>query len=360
MDKHLDAETLSEYAEGLLEARARAAADTHLAGCADCRRELMVVQAYFRDLSGLEPIQAPADFLAKVRARLPRPSPWRRAWAAVATPLRAVPLPIAVALVLGVTAITVYIKEGGSENRAMLPAPEPLSAPSTVAALPSADKDVAAEKASPPARAHEDRAVPSAATKPLPRRRIGNAPRAMGAPVPPSLAELRAVAPKAAYGASAPLPSRPNEDADALKQSASAPPSAPSPELSPTAPGGGKDEAVVEYAAKRKAEAGREPAAPVDKPVPAPVAIPGYAVTLRNAGDTAAVLSGLRSMGIEAAPASASAKECAYKLLVPAPMLRELGPYLARHGASRAEGRQPEAVSGTRIPMRLRLLFPTP
>lgn len=343
MDKHLDAETLSDYAEGLLEARARAAAEGHLAGCADCRRELAAVQAYFRDLSGLDPVRAPADFLAKVRARLPRPSPWRRAWAAIATPLRPIPLPIAVGLIIGVTAITVYMKEGGPESPATLSAPKPMSAPSTVAALHSAKKDVAAEKASPPVRADEDRDAPAATSQPLPRRRTLSVPRAKGTPVPPSLAQPRAAAPGAPYGASAPSPANPGAVADARKEM-----SAPQPE------------AAAEPAAKRKAEASREPTVPMDKPVPAPVPISGYALSLRNAGDTAAVLSGLRAMGVEAAPESAIANESVYRLLVPAARVRELGLYLGRHGTNRAEGPRPEAASGTRIPMRLRLIFTTP
>ena len=120
MDKHLDGDLLSDYAEGLLDGPARAAADAHFAECAECRRELAAVQAYFKGMADLEPARAPADFLAKVHARLPRPSPWRRAWGLVAGAVRAVPAPIAVAVTLGATAITVYLMQGGPATRSVV------------------------------------------------------------------------------------------------------------------------------------------------------------------------------------------------------------------------------------------------
>jgi hypothetical protein len=63
-------------------------------------------------------------------------------------------------------------------------------------------------------------------------------------------------------------------------------------------------------------------------------------------------------MGVEAEPEYASSGESRFRLKVPAAMLRELGPYLARHGESRPEGRLPSAPSGSVVSIRLRLLFP--
>lgn len=119
MDKHLDPGIAGDYAEGILDPAARAAADAHLRGCEDCRREVAAAAAYFRDMSSLEPIKAPADFLANVRARLTGESPWRRALSAVLRPLRVVPVQLALATLIGVTAVTVYVQKGGLERESV-------------------------------------------------------------------------------------------------------------------------------------------------------------------------------------------------------------------------------------------------
>lgn len=107
----------------------------------------------------------------------------------------------------------------------------------------------------------------------------------------------------------------------------------------------------------KKAEGGAPPRSE-ETVAPERVTAPGYALSLRAKTDTAAVLAGLRSMGVEAEPEYASSGESRYRLKVPAPMLRELGQYLARHGESRAEGKLPAAASGSDLTLRLRLLFP--
>ena len=142
MDKHLTGDILSDYAEGLLDGPARATADAHLHSCAECRRELAVVSAYFKEMSGLEPARAPADFLAKVRARLPQEPTWRRALAAALRPLRVIPVQLALATLLGVTAVTVYVQQGGPDAgmRSEIPAAQPASP----AAAPSPVPTVAA------------------------------------------------------------------------------------------------------------------------------------------------------------------------------------------------------------------------
>ncbi len=118
MDKHLESGLLGDYAEGLLDAQARAAADAHLEACPDCRAELASVAAYFREMSGLQTIPAPADFLAKVRARLPQEPAWRRALSAVLRPLRVVPLQIALGGLIGITCFSIYMRQGDPEFRA--------------------------------------------------------------------------------------------------------------------------------------------------------------------------------------------------------------------------------------------------
>ncbi|MDB5049090.1 MAG: hypothetical protein JWO30_2161 [Fibrobacteres bacterium] len=144
MNPHLDGDALCDFAEGAMDAPARAAAETHLQGCADCRRELQAVRGYFRELTALEPVKAPANFLANVRARLPRPSPWKTALMVFLNPLRAIPPQIAILTVLGITVITAYLYQRGgiTESPVMLspavpPAPGP-TAPEAKAKAPQA------------------------------------------------------------------------------------------------------------------------------------------------------------------------------------------------------------------------------
>jgi hypothetical protein len=424
MDKHLDAESLSDYAEGLAEARARAAAEAHLAGCAQCRRELAAIQAYFRGLADLEPARAPADFLARVRSRLPRPSPWERAWAALLIPFRFIPVPIAVGLIIGVTAITVYMRQGGPENHALMPAPtssqpawkdvgpsEGGSEPAAPPAAPSVPSPQSPLRKPVPANRSEFRGKP-ASTRPkagLAAKKGADYAPAPEAPAPstaaqstpaPSAFQPPASAPPASVGSSdakaspakpAPAPSRTpsagaahnlkdvevtgwldNPSAVYILDNSTPPSDLPLDKAMPVEEENavpGQAEAAAGHAAiKRKAEDRREEedrgiravpekkAAPVPTPAPAPAS--GYALSLRAKADTAAVLAGLRSMGVEAEPEYASSGESRFRLKVPAAMLRELGPYLARHGESRPEGRLPSAPSGSVVSIRLRLLFP--
>jgi len=389
MDKHLDAEALSDYAEGLPDAHARAAADAHLAGCAQCRRELAAIQAYFRDLADLEPARAPADFLSRVRARLPRPSPWERAWAALLIPFRFIPVPIAVGVIIGVTAITVYMRQGGPETRAVIPAPA--VGPVSGSAEPSADGN--SPTATQPALKDNGPAE------------VGSVPTALPAGparLQKSLSKSTQDSRKEAASASPqrqPAAKKGAEARQPLAPSSSAPPAsvgeadanvsaakpAPAPGRQPSAGGGQKlrdveaqgwsdNPASVYILDNSSAPANL----PLDKkmPVEEQNAVPGqaeaaashsaakrkevdgYVLSLRTKADTAAVLAGLRSMGVAAEPESASSGEDRYRLIVPAAMLRELGPYLARHGQSRLEGSLPSAASGSVLSIRLRLIFP--
>lgn len=436
MDKHLDAQALGDYAEGLLDAGARAAADAHLAACAQCRGELAAVQAYFRELADLEPVRAPADFLAKVRARLPRPSPWERAWAALLVPFRFVPAPIAVAVILGVTAITVYMRQGGPEIPAAVPASEALSAPGSLEPagssvppessesvgstepIPAMESPVAAPAPRPSVvlsrpGSHAGGASAKSQTRIAGRRERKDdlqpeSPREMpvarmeppaSAPEPPPATDAK---PKASTQAgSAP---------EAIAKDASPPsPATAAPSKKPTADAAkklrdvevsgwldnpsavyildnstasanlpldktmsveeesavpGQAEAAAGNAAqrkeedKRKAKDGSAKAAPANEEKSAAASASGYALSLRAKSDTASVLAGLRSMGVEAEPEYASSVESRFRLKVPAAMLRELGPYLARHGESRVEGALPTAAPGSVLPIRLRLLYP--
>jgi hypothetical protein len=393
MDKHLDAEALSDYAEGLPDAPSRAAAEDHLAGCARCRGELAAIQAYFRGMEDLEPARAPADFLAKVRARLPRPSPWARAWAALLLPFRSIPVPIAVAVILGVTAITVYMRQGGPGTRTEVFAPPaaPSSAPQSSGPAPEAASGSASEAASQAASGsagsaadRSDLSASRPALKDVAPAIVGSAPAALAAvpaarPKPISRASREA--PKASIPPIAPQPEPPPAEAKEEKAAQLAKP-APSPSRSPAPDRArelrdaetlgwldspspayirgnsgsrssadlpldkampldeesavpGQAEAAAGHASAHRAEKekrpeggaygkadGRDLAAPTKK-ASAPLPASGYVLSLRAKSDTAAVLAGLRSMGVEAEPDYASPAECRFRLSVPAPMLRE-------------------------------------
>lgn len=54
-DSHLPVATIAAYVDGVLDAEARAEADQHLAGCADCRAELAQVSDLVVDLPATRP-----------------------------------------------------------------------------------------------------------------------------------------------------------------------------------------------------------------------------------------------------------------------------------------------------------------
>ncbi len=123
---HISGEMLCDYAEGALDASVRAQTEVHLSGCAQCRRELEALRAYFQNLSTLEPVKTRPDFLAQVHARLERErssfglsrtgSAWEKVLSVLrvfSTPWRFVPGQIALALVFGGVIITAYIHQGG-------------------------------------------------------------------------------------------------------------------------------------------------------------------------------------------------------------------------------------------------------
>jgi hypothetical protein len=136
MDQHLDEEQIFGLAEGGLDASARAAAQAHLQGCAACRREVEIAAGYFKQIADLEPVKAPANFLANVRARLPRPSPWRAFLDAFIRPLRVIPLQVALLTILGLTAISSYLYQRGGLNQA---APTVISETAAERPVPTAE-----------------------------------------------------------------------------------------------------------------------------------------------------------------------------------------------------------------------------
>ena len=74
---HLTPDLLNLYLDDQLELSARAAADAHLNGCAQCRSELAALRAISVALDALQPEPLPIDLTPQVLARI---APARRHW----------------------------------------------------------------------------------------------------------------------------------------------------------------------------------------------------------------------------------------------------------------------------------------
>ena len=108
MSCHDAREWLSDLLDDALATEARAQVDAHLAGCADCRRELDRLRATVSLLRAVERPQAPAGFVDRVLAAA-RPTPWHRRlldWLAAVRLLR---FPVEAAAVVLVASLAVYV-----------------------------------------------------------------------------------------------------------------------------------------------------------------------------------------------------------------------------------------------------------
>jgi hypothetical protein len=108
MSCHDAREWLSDLLDDALEAEPRAQVDAHLAGCADCRRELDRLKATVSLLRAVESPQAPAGFVDRVLGAA-GPAPWHRRlldWLAAVRPLR---FPVEAAAVVLVASLAVYV-----------------------------------------------------------------------------------------------------------------------------------------------------------------------------------------------------------------------------------------------------------
>jgi len=137
-------EAFSAYADDALSADARGVVETHLAGCADCRREWQRFFATVDLLHIVEPERAPAGFVDRVVAAA-RPLPWYRRLARGLLVPWTVKLPVEAAAIVMVAGLAVLIFQRSPElQRAAAPA-EMASESGTLMAktAPDASKDVA-------------------------------------------------------------------------------------------------------------------------------------------------------------------------------------------------------------------------
>ena len=137
-------EAFSAYADDALSADARGVVETHLAGCADCRREWQRFFATVDLLHIVEPERAPAGFVDRVVAAA-RPLPWYRRLARGLLVPWTVKLPVEAAAIVMVAGLAVLIFQRSPElQRAAAPA-EMASESGTLMAktAPDASKNVA-------------------------------------------------------------------------------------------------------------------------------------------------------------------------------------------------------------------------
>jgi hypothetical protein len=362
MDKHLSGDELCDFAEGILAESARVLAEKHLESCEACRRAFSITGAYFMAVGNLEPMPAPANFLANVRARLEQPSPWQAFWARFANPWRFVPAQLAVLTILGITILASYMYQNGGLGPATSVQPpskptspivsNPADAPSMPA--PSIMKEVDRNKSSsfisspdaiPETKAKSEkkensqelgaglRQEPVADDKVMQKNIVSHSPPSPAALKPksaPSLEEAAETAPEAAR---------------------SAPPSLA---------------ATREMSAPKPAEA-RERSKSVDaglsKKSGASIAdealrIPEIVLQARNAKDTSTIISGLKAMGIEIVSESQNGSQDLMLKLSPS-AIPEVLSYLEGYGKTEKHGK-PMPASGTLTSISLRINLPNP
>ena len=172
---------LSGLLDDTLSVAEHQALEAHLAGCAECRRELEQLRGTVALLGRLPPAHAPAGFVDRVMDAAYRPPWWRRLLDTLFRPLRVkLPLEAAAALLVGVSALYVYQhapevqelarQESPASGPASLPAPaQPPAPPATSTAeeaLRSQDADHRATRAPAAPPAPRDKAVPPPAAAP--------------------------------------------------------------------------------------------------------------------------------------------------------------------------------------------------
>ena len=216
MNCHEARELSSALLDDALDADERSAVEAHLAGCAECRREVDRLRQTVALLRGAAPARAPAGFVDRVLAAA-APEPWyRRLSRRLLSPLGA-GLPLGAAAVLTVAGIAVYVYQHTPElqqaarQEAPPPAPPP-TPPAGPAPPPSVSIPPGAARVSPPSGAspsqptNERSAAPPASPSPD--------ARAFATPPQPLSAQPPASAPPAVPREPSAPPDRPRAEAD--------------------------------------------------------------------------------------------------------------------------------------------------
>jgi hypothetical protein len=171
----------SALADDALTPGERAALDAHLAGCAECRRELAAFGRTVALVRAIDPAHAPAGFVDRVLAAA-RPEPWPR-WLArrLSAPWPTLPLGAAALLLVAGLAVLLFRASPEQQETARhqpappgpsAPAPSRETAPS--AASDSSQADTARDAGATATREVAPAAPPPAARAPEPPARLGD------------------------------------------------------------------------------------------------------------------------------------------------------------------------------------------
>ena len=202
MTCHDAREQFSALVDEALGADARTALDAHLAGCAECRRELEAFRHTVALVRGIEPARAPAGFVDRVLAAT-RPEPWPRRLARRLFLPWPVKLPLEAAALIIVGVLAVWLFQRMPEQQQMVRTEAPPAGTFRQESPPQA----------PPARV-----PPTARETPPVRPMPPAAPETRPEPSPPTAARAQDVQAPRVPTASAPSPS-----------AAQAPPGPPAP-----------------------------------------------------------------------------------------------------------------------------------
>lgn len=101
-------ELLSDYIDGILDARTKARLEEHLMVCKDCREDLASLKALVQEMGSLESLEAPRDFLEKVHERIEQRSKFGQIMRKLFFPVRIkVPLELATVTAMVILILTV-------------------------------------------------------------------------------------------------------------------------------------------------------------------------------------------------------------------------------------------------------------
>jgi hypothetical protein len=216
MTCHETREHLSAWLDEALDTSERAQVDAHLAGCADCRRELEALRSTISLLARVGPARAPAGFVDKVMSGC-HPTPWHlRLGRLIFLPL-SVKLPVEAGAVIVIALLGVYLLQSTPELRDATrrdspapvfrpepPAPVPSPAPPAPASPPLPEGAARLEKAMPPATRNQRESAsvnrPAEQPPPMPekRRETEQVAAPLALPSAPEQATAAAPLPRAA------------------------------------------------------------------------------------------------------------------------------------------------------------------
>ncbi|MCK5305731.1 MAG: zf-HC2 domain-containing protein [Candidatus Omnitrophica bacterium] len=115
---------LSEYIDGALEADEKAVVEEHLASCEKCSEEAALLKACVEKIGSLEKIEAPEEFLKKVKERVERRSVFQEMMRGLFVPVRIkIPLELAGVAVSVVLVILILNTTQPQKQIASLPQP---------------------------------------------------------------------------------------------------------------------------------------------------------------------------------------------------------------------------------------------